>query len=229
MTIQDVKDLKDKIYEIEGLLELAQLREEKLPELEPLIVERIKALLASDGDETPAEIEPAIPVLETESNEEAIAEDLDSEAYESLEEEEDAAEEVKVSEEPVGVITELFEENDLMSVSRELDDLEIPELQDEPRVIEVEDNEPEPEVAKPVKQSEPKVAQAKPAFTLNDRFRFRRELFNNSDAAYSSAMDLIAAMESYEEAEEYFLDNLGWSLENPDVKDFMDILQNYFN
>ena len=94
---------------------------------------------------------------------------------------------------------------------------------------EVEDKEPEPEVAKPVKQSEPKVAQAKPAFTLNDRFRFRRELFNNSDAEYSSAMDLIAAMESYEEAEEYFLDNLGWSLENPDVKDFMDILQNYFN
>ena len=44
MNIQEVKELKDKIYEIEGLLELAQLRPDKLDELTPLIETRLQAL-----------------------------------------------------------------------------------------------------------------------------------------------------------------------------------------
>lgn len=60
MNIDDIKGLKDKIYEIEGLLELAQLREDKIPELEPLIVSRIKTLL--DSGETPEEQQEETPV-----------------------------------------------------------------------------------------------------------------------------------------------------------------------
>lgn len=47
MTVKDIKELKDKIYELEGLLELAQMREEKIDELEPLIKERLQNLVSA--------------------------------------------------------------------------------------------------------------------------------------------------------------------------------------
>lgn len=66
-----MKELKDKVYELEGLLELADLRPEKLADLHPLIsarLEAINALWASKAAETPdapvreeAEPEPAKP------------------------------------------------------------------------------------------------------------------------------------------------------------------------
>ncbi len=47
MTIEDIKRLKDSVYEIEGLLELAQIREDRIPELTPLIEARIAGLASS--------------------------------------------------------------------------------------------------------------------------------------------------------------------------------------
>lgn len=44
MTLDEIKKLKDKVYELEGLLELAQLREDKLGEIVPLILSRLNAL-----------------------------------------------------------------------------------------------------------------------------------------------------------------------------------------
>lgn len=67
------------------------------------------------------------------------------------------------------------------------------------------------------------------AFTLNDRFRFRRELFGNSENRLVEAIDIIDAMNSLDEAEEYFYGDLGWDRESDDVKDFMAIVANHFN
>lgn len=239
MTLQEIKDLKDKIYEIEGLLELAQLREDKISELEPLIRERINALNEktdvseppADADEYSENIDNAIDeeIEETQPELEEM-EELEEEEELKLEEPEEEPKAAPAYPQPTGVITELFEENDTVSVSRDADDLEIPEIEDtadEDYVEEYEIGDDEFE-KKPEKIIGHNPHTTKPAFTLNDRFRFRRELFGNSDAEYSSAMDLIASMDSYEEAEEYFLDELGWSLENPEVKDFMDIIQKYF-
>lgn len=64
------------------------------------------------------------------------------------------------------------------------------------------------------------------AFTLNDKFRFRRELFGNSDLKFSEALNVIDTFKSKEEAEEYFYDTEGWDAENQDVKDFMRIVVN---
>lgn len=66
------------------------------------------------------------------------------------------------------------------------------------------------------------------AFTLNDRFRFRRELFENSEARFAEALDVIMAMSSYDEAEEYFYDDLCWNADSEDVKDFMQKVFNHF-
>ena len=69
----------------------------------------------------------------------------------------------------------------------------------------------------------------KRAFTLNDRFRFRRELFGNSDVEMNDALNLVETMQSYAEAEEYFYNApMSWDKESPEVIDFMAILRNHF-
>lgn len=66
------------------------------------------------------------------------------------------------------------------------------------------------------------------ALSLNDRFRFRRELFGNSDIRMNETLVLIDAMNSYEEAEDYILNDLNWDIENPEVAEFMKIVQKHF-
>lgn len=66
------------------------------------------------------------------------------------------------------------------------------------------------------------------AFSINDKFRFRRELFSNSIQDYNEAIDIIAAMSSYDEAEDYFYNDLCWDPDNTEVKAFMEIVSRYF-
>lgn len=67
------------------------------------------------------------------------------------------------------------------------------------------------------------------AFSLNDKFRFRRELFSNSDTEMTDTLNLIEAMSSYSEAEEYFFTDMQWDPKLPEVEDFMLIIKNHFS
>lgn len=67
------------------------------------------------------------------------------------------------------------------------------------------------------------------SLTLNDKFLFRRELFNDSDAEFNDTLDLIASMHSLEEVREYLIDDLQWDPENSAVADFLAIVENIFN
>lgn len=73
------------------------------------------------------------------------------------------------------------------------------------------------------------MADIRKAFTVNDKFLFRRELFGNSAQQYDEAMNLISEMQSYEEARDYFFGQFGWDSDNREVKRFMEILENHFN
>lgn len=66
------------------------------------------------------------------------------------------------------------------------------------------------------------------AFTLNDHFRYRRELFGNSEVEMRNTINMVEAMNSFAEAEEYFYGDLEWDSESPEVKDFMTIIRNHF-
>lgn len=66
------------------------------------------------------------------------------------------------------------------------------------------------------------------AFTLNDKFRFRRELFGNSDTEFTDTLNLVSAMSSLAEAQDYFYGDLEWNPENEEVKAFMDIISAHF-
>lgn len=63
------------------------------------------------------------------------------------------------------------------------------------------------------------------AFTLNDRFRFRRQLFNGDDDDFNDTLSLLAHMPDYHEAVDYLTHDLLWDTRNPDVQAFLDILK----
>lgn len=69
----------------------------------------------------------------------------------------------------------------------------------------------------------------KPIFTLNDRFLFTRELFRGDKKAFDDALTEVAAMDSEEEAADFFYSTFGWNEEEQNVKDFMKIIGRIFN
>ena len=64
------------------------------------------------------------------------------------------------------------------------------------------------------------------AFTLNDKFRFRRTLFGGSDALFSEVLDALEAMGSFEQAERYLAGVIDCDCE--DAEDFMNIISAHF-
>lgn len=99
------------------------------------------------------------------------------------------------------------------------EDADVPVEEAEPE-IEVE---PEIETKATEAAPEPETEKASIALTLNDKFRFKRELFGNNAAELSDALDVVNAVSSKAELEDYFYNDLCWDPENPDVKDFMEI------
>lgn len=174
--VAKLNDIKNLIYEAEGLLELAQQRTDRLHALLPLIQEKVDKVCEqlADLDEKPAEpagvseqgcldLQPACPVC-----------------Y---------------------------------------------ELQDSA------DTPAEPADYKKSYVTEPAVSQGvtkKPVFCLNDRFKFRRVIFGGSDADFNAAMDFLATLETYEEAEDYFYNDLGLDPAGEDVIEFMDVIKTYY-
>lgn len=65
-------------------------------------------------------------------------------------------------------------------------------------------------------------------FSINDKYRYKKELFNNSDVEFNNTLALIASMENFEEAEDYFINEVGFDYANPVVKEFLGILKKYF-
>lgn len=61
-------------------------------------------------------------------------------------------------------------------------------------------------------------------FTLNDKFRFRRELFSNSNEEFTDTINVLQAMSSLDEAEDYLYNDLAWDPDNEDVKAFIGLI-----
>jgi hypothetical protein len=232
-------------YELEGLFYLALHRGEDTPaQIWQMISDKIDGLKEGVSAIYTPEEEPAAEVAPEPEIEEApqVEEITEPEPVEELLEE--PIEELKLIDEPI--------------VIEEPEPIDEPKLIDEPIVIEEPEpiTEPEPvdepiTIAEPVKpvlpatettindvvtepvRLEQKLAREnskdlRKAFSLNDRFRFRRELFGNSDTEFADTLNLIEAMNSIGEAEDYFFLDLGWDIENPEVADFMTIIRQHF-
>lgn len=121
----------------------------------------------------------------------------------------------------------IFEETEDADISKNSEDSE-PKL----NVETIQSPEPQPQnatISLDEKLSRKISKNFRQAISLNDKFRFRRELFGNSNQQYDAALDLIAEMSTFDEARDYFLESYGWDAENPDVKSFLAILSNHFS
>lgn len=126
------------------------------------------------------------------------------------------------------VSEEIFESID--SETEDLDD-DMIELEDVDSYGDIEDD--NPVLSEPITIEEKLAIQntrdLRTAFTINDRFRFKRELFGNKDTELADALNMISAMSSFAEVQEYFFEDLEWDKDNPEVIDFLKIISNYFN
>lgn len=193
-------------YELEGLMTLASTRRETTPpQVHAMMQDKIEQLRAglsgsSDIKEQSNEEQPIAAVEE-------ISVDTQPEAMEE-------AIPVTIIEAPTVVMPEqeVIENQHIIESDAET---EQPEDDDKEQIS-------EPIASSPVTIMANKFAPI--SFTLNDKFRFRRELFGNSDIDFADALNVIDAMNSLDELEDYFYNDLCWDPNDENVIDFISIV-----
>lgn len=239
--MNNYEKILDLTFEIEGLLTLAGQRGDETP---AAIVALIKEKAASL-----CELTSSLTATEAVSDDQAIALSAEEEQTEDadpfdVDDEEigapavtDQVVETVVETAPEPVDEPVVEQDEVAEITEEPAD--IPVVDEEMTVVTDESVE-EPREEAPSEEApftladrlsidKVKAKDIKRAFTLNDRFRFKRELFGNSESNFADALNVIAAMSTFEEAEEYFYNDLCWSADNEEVKDFMTIVHNHFS
>lgn len=93
----------------------------------------------------------------------------------------------------------------------------------------------ETEEVKPVIRSVNDIVKAPPAklevkrgLSLNDRFYYQRELFDNNREAMNSMMIRLNAFDNYEDTERYLRENTSWDFKDERVKGFLELLKKGF-
>lgn len=231
------KELLDSCLEIEGLLALIIQRDNQVPShLYGLISERTESLLSRLRELNP-EVgkRPAFPPIPQENQPEtteytAIADSTQGEeiadADGSLEISDSVAESLNVEE------TKEEDAIDPQQPEPELTDNESEEhvtcdISDTTENCNTTDNYSiltQPESTYDV---EPVIKKVKFNFSVNDRFRFRRELFNFNDEEMDDALDVAAQMSTLDELEAYFYDDLCMDPEDETVQDFINIISKH--
>lgn len=77
-------------------------------------------------------------------------------------------------------------------------------------------------------QVPPALLDLKRGISLNDRFLFQRELFNNSRSEMDSVVEALNKLGSFDEAENYLKNEKNWNFENQTVKEFLLIIKKGF-
>ena len=66
------------------------------------------------------------------------------------------------------------------------------------------------------------------AFSLNDRFRFRRELFGGNEERMNKVISDLNNLHTYEDSVTYLNNELKWNIEDEAVSDFIKLLEKRF-
>lgn len=72
------------------------------------------------------------------------------------------------------------------------------------------------------------VTDIRKAISLNDRFRFKRELFANNEQIMSQTLDSINQFQTYSDALAFIKEKFDWDEENETVADFLSIVEKRF-
>lgn len=176
----------------------AELVEEKEPELEGV------EFAEESNDEVADFVEDAPEEAFVEDEVEVVEFDADDDKYGFVEDDDDMA----VVDEEQQLDDEDIEEQDLYNRGEPLDS--------------------DTSVTVGEMMSVRQAKELRKALSLNDRFRFRRELFGNSDINMNDTLNLLDTMSDLAEAREYLLQDLGWSTDDPVVQEFLTLVERHF-
>ena len=70
-----------------------------------------------------------------------------------------------------------------------------------------------------------KLSDLRKAFSLNDRFRYRRELFGGNEETMNKVITILNSKGSFKESVKFLEEKLHWDFSNPIVKDFVKVLE----
>lgn len=240
-----IKAILSQVYELEGLLLLIDNHGKETNKL----VYQLIAEKAENISQMAKILDDSEPLAEPEPLPEPMPMPEEPEIPDTTEPEPEPEPEEPVLEEQPDEFADDDFDDDFVDDS-EYSEPEEPELPEEPEYVDVEPEEPdepdEPEISDDFGIIDsPAIPEDEPVFndvitrsmahddfrkmlTLNDKFRFRRELFENSEKLFADALNTIDAMRSYAEAEDYFFNTLEWDKESEEVAEFMSKLKAYF-
>ena len=244
-----LETLLKQVLELEGLLLIAEKRGDDVPNL---VIDMIKQKAAAIGEMAgvaASDNKQGIDALpDDEPDDDITVEFVDDEETASVDEPVAEAPSAPVAAEPEPVVAP---EPSVVQPEPAPEPTPVSEPEptpvDEPEPEPVEAPTPAPEEVEPEAESEEfepdpddqpltldealhrdMTKDLRQAFSLNDRYRYRRELFGNSDSVMNETLNLIEAMHSFDEAEDYFYNDLQWEHDSPEVADFMVIIKNHF-
>ena len=231
--MEKLKTLLDRVYELEGLIHLALSRNDGASA-------RIASLIAAKGEAVSramADFEMTAIPSDAESPEgpNPLAEAEEFIAY-SLEEEESTAENL-ISDtlpeptdreendgdiQPGETVSYQSPESDGDSLSEEAgDSISVDEKNSETLVQ-------DGQHADPVENDRQKPHNLRTLFSINDRFRFARELFGGSTRRFDDSLAYLDGAIDLNEVEDFFVGEQGFDPESEVVKEFLDTLSRAF-
>lgn len=217
----NIEELITLNYELEGLLYLALHRGDDTPEkVWEMISEKIDSLKAGIDIR---ESEPA-PVVEETGEEPAVMTEIIVEKEEPVIFEQETPEE-ETGEEELVALEETVPAEEVTLASEPATSVEQPAPAEEP----VTEAAPVAELRLDEKLARQNSRDLRKAFSLNDRFRFRRELFGNSDERMNEALRAVKPMATIDEAHDYFYNTLGLDKTSTDVADFIAVIEHHIS
>lgn len=226
-----LKTLLDRVYELEGLIHLALSRNDDASA-------RIALLIAAKGESVSralAEFEMnAVPAdADLPEGDNPLAELEDFISY-SLEEEEEKNIREKIGGEPEETDVVRSTDADFAVDSEEraepetIPGHEVPEqpgeshevsdglstLTEQEEIFHIEEKVPESQ----------KKRNLRSLFSINDRFRFSRELFGGSTRKFDDSLAYIDGAIDFNEVEDFFIEDQGFDPESDTVREFLDVL-----
>lgn len=198
MTIpsNDISTLLSLAFEIEGLLMLAERRDEMTPvEALNLLSDKCAALLDGVNRLKPG-TEPSV-IPDTSDKSETSDNSDRSDKSESSE----------------------------IAAAATFEEIEDAEPEPAPSDISVKSETPKPEEPARASKAAEQARAARPiSLTLNDRFRFRRTLFGGSDAQMNETLAILADLPDAADRDDFLVNDLCWKLDDPEVIDFIAII-----
>lgn len=241
----EIDKLLSLTYEIEGLLLLLRDRggESVAPHIRNLLAEKgntLSSLLAGSGVKAVAQaaatepVCPPVPVMADAS--EAVADSEIAKAAE-IEEKEEAdfvpAPVATPAPAPSPVPEPVYEvKPEPLPTPATFTTTRLDEAQAEEDEADTEAAEQEAAAAKStpsIKSSEEAGAAMMKLLSINDQFRFRRELFGGSNTAMKAILAVVATMPTFDDAKRYVTEAQGMDPENEEVQYFLEIIAPYFD